>query len=358
MTRRLLLLNGFAAIMVVLNHAASYGLSAMFQWSQQRAGLAPSYDQIGSLPYYILFMIHELAEFAIPSFLFVSGFFVTFTLKGSRSELTWDTLIPRIKKLILPFLFWSAVVAALLQRIPPRIEQILIMYYYIPLIIQYFLLSPLLVRIARKQWKLLLIVTAVIQLGIAGLRAFQVLEIDWPGLDLLIRLTPIWFFPGRIFYFSIGVVAGLHLQPFTSWLSRAKWYLLFATVGFLGLGLLEYHWLTQLSGKPWIVPQFSGISRALFAVSFVLTFLAFNNISYPLSNRISGLGEKSLGIYFVNTPAIYVAGWFIYRQMPWILNAHFLYQVVLILFGLGIPLLLMALTMKSPARRVYHYVFG
>jgi hypothetical protein len=359
MTRKLLFLNGLAALMVVLNHSASYGLNALFLWTDRYLDVSvPNFDQYGSLAYYILFVIHELAEFAIPAFLFVSGFFIAFAARTSVEGIKWEFVFSRIKKLIIPFIIWSVVMIVILQRFPPSIRQILTLYYYVPLIIQYYLLAPLLVPLAKNRWKLLLVVTALIQLGLEGLRLLRLLGVDFPGMELIIRLTPVWFFPGRIFYFSIGLVAGVHVKMFGDWLKRNKWILLFSSVILFLLSITEYEYLVRLLQEKWLIPRYSGIFRALYAIAFTLAILAFDKIPIPYREKISQLGGKSLGIYFANYPALYVVASLMYYLTPMILGYPLVYQAILITVGLGGSLLMMWIVKKSPVRKAYPYIFG
>jgi hypothetical protein len=359
MTKRLLLLNGLAALMVVLNHSASYGLNALFFWTDRYRDVSvPNFDQFGSIAYYVLFIVHEIAEFAIPAFLFVSGFFIAFTARTSTTGLKWEAVFSRIRKLIPPFILWSVVVMILLRNFPPTFRQVMTVYYYIPLIIQYYLLAPFLIPLARNHWRSLLIVTGCIQLGLESVRLLALLGVDIPGLQLIIDLTPIYFFPGRIFYFSIGLIAGLHVQGFSQWIKQARWLLFGGSIVFLTLSIIEYEFLAELLQKPWLVPYYSGVLKVLYAVGLTLSILAFDQVRIPFAAQISAVGAKSLGIYFVNTPVLYVVGTLLYYFAPAILGLPFLYQAILITFGYGIPLLLMAIVAKTPARKMYHYVFG
>jgi fucose 4-O-acetylase-like acetyltransferase len=345
--------------MVVLNHSASYGLNALFFWTDRYLQVSvPNFDQYGSLAYYILFFIHEVAEFAIPAFLFVSGYFIAFAARTNEAGIKFDFISSRIKKLISPYIVWSIIVIIVLQRFPPTLNQVLTVYYYIPLIIQYYLLSPLLVPLARDRWKLLLICTAIIQFGLESLRLLSLLGVDLPGMDLIIRLTPIWFFPGRIFYFSIGLVAGMHVQEFGQWLSRSKWILLSSSVVMFALSIAEYEYLTNLLQDQWLVPKYSGLFRALFAVTFTLSILAFDKIPIPYPQKFANLGGKSLGIYFANTPILYIVASFMYYLTPRLLGMPLVYQAILITAGLGGSLLMMTFVKKSPARKAYPYIFG
>lgn len=359
MTKRLLPLNGLAALMVVLNHSAFYGLYALFFWTDRyRQVSVPNFDQFGSPAYYALFFIHELAEFAIPAFLFVSGFFIAFAARTEQGELKWEFILSRIKRLILPFLLWSVIIAVLLQRLPPTFRQVMTIYYYVPLIIQYYLLSPLLIPLARKNPQLFLLGAAVIQLGLESLRLFALLGINFPGMHFLIEATPIYFFPGRIFYFSIGLVGGMHLESFGHWLTRARWMLLMISGSLLLLSMAEYEYLAAILDRKWLVPEYSGIFRALFAVAFTLSLVSFDKLPLSFSAKLSRLGSKSLGIYFINTPALYVVGLLLYHFFPGILGIPVVYQAILIAFGLGIPLLIMEILKKFPDKRIYHLAFG
>jgi hypothetical protein len=89
-----------------------------------------------------------------------------------------------------------------------------------------------------------------------------------------------------------------------------------------------------------------------------LCFLAFDTISIPFQKQLSNIGGKSLGIYLANIPVVYATAVLLYRFAPWTLGYQVIYQLILITFGLGVPLLMMRLIRQSPARRYYRYVFG
>jgi fucose 4-O-acetylase-like acetyltransferase len=363
MTKRLLLLNGIAAILVVVNHTAYYGFIAMFNWADRYRGVAvPNFDQVGSVSYYVLFIAHQVAEMAIPAFLFVSGFFIAFAARASRSGLTWEMVWSRSRKLIPPFLIWTTIFTTINYFSPLEvtinIRYLLERYYYIPLIIQLYFLSPLLVRLVKRNWLLALLITAMIQFGTQALRHTVYLGLDFPGRNLLIDLTPVWFFPGHIFYFTIGVVAGTYLQQFSQVIVRFRWILLAAAIAFLTLTIIEYELIATIAGKNWLGYAFSGISRNLYAVFAVLAFLAFDKVRLPYPEKLSELGTKSLGIYLLNMPAMHLVALFFYWVVPWILGVQLLLQPILFITGLGVPLIIMNLFNRPRTRVAYHYLFG
>lgn len=358
MVRRLLLLNGLATLGVAVHHAAAYGFLAMFNWTNAYRDVAvPNYDMMGSASYYALIFIRQLDSFAIPSFLFVSGFFVAFA-SGSSGKMKWDAVKSRVLKFIAPFLLWTILFFVMQPTLPRTVNIFLRTYYYIPLAIQYYLLSPYLGPLAKKHWKALLIGTAVIQIVVMSLGYFNYFRLDFPGMQTAIQLTPTWFFPSRIFYFSLGLVAGFHRKLFAQWFAKTKYVLLGSLVFFLVMSMVEYQIVDNAIADRWLGPNFIGVFRTLYATTFSLTFLAFDKVKWPFEKELNKLGGMSLGVYLVNTPAIYVASSLIYKFAPVILGIQIVYQPILIVAGVAVPVLLMNLLGKSPVRGYYQYVFG
>jgi probable poly-beta-1,6-N-acetyl-D-glucosamine export protein len=355
--KRLLILNGISAFMVVTNHSAIYGINALLSW-RYGSGAEPHFESIGTLQYNILFTIHHIAEFAIPAFLFVSGYFIAFIAKSSTPGLIWDYAKSRIKKLIVPYMIWSFITnVILLRRIPPTINEILSMYYFIPLVVQYYLLSPLIIRLAQKRWLLLLVITAVFQFSTDVIRLLQLLNIDFPGFNLFISFARVWLFPGRILYFSIGVVAGVYQQEFSEWVKKFRWYIFAVMLISLALSFIEYAWVSRVTGIEGLT-GFRGVTKILFSISLILCYFGFDNLKLPYQNWLSELGGKSLAIYLIHTPAIYTIASLMYYFSPWVLSYQILYQSILIVTGLSVPLLMMASFRKPLVRKFYPLIYG
>ncbi|MFZ0544607.1 MAG: acyltransferase [Candidatus Promineifilaceae bacterium] len=361
MARRLLLLNGLAAACLPLFHAVVYGFQAMFLWTNQyRLVDVPNYDQLGSITYYIMLTIRQLSGFSIPAFLFVSGFFIAFLASGSNTHISKEAIFQRIRVLVIPFLIWTTILFILLMERPQSLEDLLRPYYYIPLIIQYYLLSPLLVPLARKNWKLLLLAVALLNILLQLAEYLTIFHLDVPGRAFLLRTTPIWFFPGRLFWFVFGFVVSQHLSEIKPWLIRYRRPLFVAMILFGIASVVEYAVVNQLATPgEWLGPNFTGFGRDFFSLAVLLVFIAYDKAKYPLKSQLTDLGIKSLGIYLVNTPAIFVISALIYHKLPWIMGQPILYQGLLFIFGLGVPLLLMSIIIKLPIiRPSYRFLFG
>ena len=368
MAKRLLLLNGLAIVSVILFHSAGFGFTAMFSWAHRyKAVSSPNYDQIGTAPYYAFRLAEQFTVFSIPAFVFVSGFFVAF-LAGRTRTVDPKAIGARVKSLLVPYFLWSAIALlglALQGRIFSGLQYVgLILtgathpvYYFVPLLVQYYLLSPLIVSLVRWKWKLMLIATGLWQILVYLLQYPIVLGIDAPVVKALAAALPKWFFPVYLGWFTFGVVTGLQSETFRRTLDRLKWFLLSGVVVFFTLGFFEWELLLQASGQPWIENRGTLID-ALYAASFILSFIAFSDVQLPFSESLAALGAKSYGIYLVHSLAMEYFSRSLYHFAPWVLGHQVLFQPMLITVGLAVPLVMMVIIRRSPSRTLYPSVFG
>ena len=371
MIRRFLLLNGLATLGVVLNHAVPWGFIAMFWWTHRYMPVeVPNFDQMGSTTYYVLRAIEQLIMFSIPAFLFVSGFFVSVTTGRKRRTVAPSMVGNRLLYLIIPYLLWTAVIFALdfAQGIvysgQGYLTRILTggatpAYYYVPLLTQLYLLSLLLVPAARSRPGLLLGITAVIQLTIQTIIYLDTLQIGLAVIEPLLFLTPSWFFPGHLFWFTAGIVIGFHTKAFQQFIGRVKWGMVTAVVILFVVGIIEWELILGYSPADWLSPR-NTIIDSLYAIAFISAFLAFDKLTLPRSKELGDLGGKSYGVYLVHMPVLELTARGIYQLIPALLAYQIIMQPILIVTGLGVPLLLMAIVNASwsPIRPYYRYIFG
>lgn len=371
MVRRFLLLNGLAIICAVVYHASGWGFTAMFWWTHRYADVAvPNFDQMGSAGYYALRAVEQLIIFAVPAFLFVSGFFIAFAAGRTKGNVRWSTVVARIRTLFIPYLLWSLLIwtadFAQGERYAPLTYLEMLVtgrtaspYYFVPLLIQFYLLSPLLAPLAKRRGLILLVVSAVIQLSIRALIFLNTIESLPPAFEPLMPLTASWFFPGHLFWFSFGIVAGLHLDTLKALLPRIKWPALILALILYPLGILEWEWVLRTSSETWIAAR-ETVLDSFFALAAILAFLAFSEVKIPFTDELSDLGSKSFGIYLAHSPVLEYTARAIYLLAPWLLASQFLLQPILVAMGLGIPLLLMHLanSERLPVRSYYQYIFG
>ena len=230
-------------------------------------------------------------------------------------------------------------------------------YYFVPLIIQFYFLSPLLVRFARTHAQLVLLITALIQFSVQTLKYLAIWGVDFSSFNAFHTITANWFFPSHIFWFSLGIALKYNLPTLKKWLARYKWGLLGLTLVLIPIGMIEWELILRHSPDVWVATKHTLVDE-LYALSFLLSFLSFDKISIPRSKNISEIGSKSFGIYLAHSPVLEYASRGIYNLIPWVLGYQILFQPILIILGLGIPFGLMKLLERSPARRAYTYIFG
>ena len=359
MTRRLLLLNGLAVLAVAIHHASGFGFQAMFDWTNVYMDVAvPNYDQVGGWQFWGIVLTQQVDNFALPAFMFVSGFFAAFMARGT-APMTWSTVWGRVRTLLIPFAIWTAVFFIFFQRsLPNNINELFDRYYYIVLLCQYYVLSPFLIPLIRKNPVIMLVVAALLEFGRQGIRYWHVFEPDIINTQLLINLSPKWLVPTLFFWFTFGVIVGFNRQKFGETLPKYKWHIFAVWATLIVITIVEYNMVSNVTGKGWLGPYFGGLSRHLYSISFILLFLAFDNITLPFSKQLADLGSKSLGVYLVHARVMFVVAVLMYKFTPALLGIQMVYQLVLIIAGISASLLLMRLVRMSPAKNYYRYLFG
>jgi peptidoglycan/LPS O-acetylase OafA/YrhL len=368
MVRRLLYLNGLAILGVVLFHSAGMGFVAMFSWAHRY--LPPtvsSASQIGSPAYYALRLIEQVSMFSLPAFLFVSGYFIS-VQAGRTGNIRWSAIWSRIRTLLIPFLLWSLVTITLVvlegKRYGP-LEFIWVwltgqaneVLYFVPLLIQFYLLAPFFVRAIRWNWKVVLPILALIQILVLILPYPRSLGIDTAWSNQLMYLIPKWIFISRIFWFPLGIAVGFHISKVGEWLSKYHLWLLGSALILIPIGMIEWEYLFHTSGIDWLSTRETVID-GLYALMAIFGVLGLENNRLVGMQIMSDMGAKSYGIYLIHAIAITYIAKLIYHFAPALLGYQIILQPVFVIAGLGIPLLMMYIVEHLPIRRFYVYLFG
>jgi hypothetical protein len=366
-TRRLLYLSGLAILGTVLYHSVGWAFVGMFWWADRYAGVAvPDFTQIGSASYYVLRAAEQIIIPSVPSFLFVAGVFAAFASGNSHGTRGWGWIVQRLITLLIPYAIWSLATLAGNFALGDRPSGMALLrmllvggvspgFYFIPLLCQLYVLSPILVPLARRHWRWLLLGTALLEIAAQTARYAANLNLGVPGL--LAALTPSWFFPGNVFWFAFGVVMGIHSTKLIGGIVRARWVWLTGAALLLIPGIVEWELLLRASGETWLGSAETLLDN-VYTMLFLLAFLGFEAVRLPGLTRVSSLGSKAYGIYLVHGLALTMAAKTIYALAPGILAIPLAFVLVLAACGVGLPLALMAIVRRSPARRAYSYLFG
>jgi fucose 4-O-acetylase-like acetyltransferase len=370
MNKRLLSLSGLAIIAVVMNHASHSGFIAMFWWTDQYLPVTvPNYDQMGSLAYYGLVAAQKLGVFAVPAFLFIMGMFLSYAERGSKSHLNWTMVRRRIQNLLPPYLIWTIVYFlvefAIGNRQSPVDYALSVVtisrsvFFYIPLVIVYYLISPILVPIAKKRTTLTLsIASGILVLGVVS--GYVHLYARMNGLRNSFLSSSVSYLLERqvfeyFFYYVFGFIAGVNKERLKTFITRYRWLLLGVTIIAYFGAVVEAEWVYQSADVLWRSRTLT-FPSAVFSISFILTFLAFEKSKLP--NFLYQLGTNTLGIYLIHKTVLLVMPKIVYHVLPIVLGIQIVYIPILILSGIGIPLLIMMATRKLPSRKFYRLLFG
>lgn len=368
MVRRFLLLNGISIVSVVLFHAAGWGFTAMYSWVGRYMPGA-TMGSIGRTPeYYGLNVLVQFGVFAIPAFLFVSGYFVSAVYSRLELPESWRRLLPRIGVLVVPYLVWSAV--ALAGRVAegrlgflPNLPVIVLTgratpaYYYVPLLIQLYLLAPLLVRWARRRPTLMLVAFLLLQLAIYAKNYAALL---WPESQLIgsvVQLIPKWLFVSYLFWFSAGILTSSHIRLVERWTAKFQRVAGYAVAGLFILGYLEWELLGRGTGQIWM-PHYETLIDGLYSAAVIAGILGWVSAPKGLTRWLNALGERSYAIYLIHPIVMEYAARGVYRFLPGLLPEGWFIEGLLISLGLGLPLLLIAVVRRGQFRIAYPYLFG
>lgn len=348
MSRQFSAFRGLAILLVVINHAVTLSFLAVMEH-----GYPASSDAVRV----VLVSLKTLGVIAVPIFLFLSGGYLAYALQAGRSGQAYRTVLLGLRFIIVPYLLWSLIFYGLLYLLDGRLltptealKQLIVGYPYnfIPLLVFFYLLAPLLLPIARRlPWLLL-----------AGLAAYQLYSIavlqpgslgfslpEWAsGFTLpVLRLTiALWGI-----FFPLGLVFGVHALLLTPRLRQLRWPLVAgAVVTYLAAVLNELSML-----------RFP-LAELLCPVFAVLLMPVVTREAIPWFRQVERLGKRAYGIYLTNLIFLSLALEAAVRWAPWLFQWLWLLVPVLIATAIAGEALLQAGLARISGRSVQRWVFG
>lgn len=352
MNRQFVALSGLAMVLIVLNHAVHMSLEFPAELG---------YTLVTGWPRFLLTLLQSFGVFAVPVFLFISGSFVAYAAAAASrtaSPISLKFIWSGLRHILWPYLLWSVVFYAVIylqygQQFTPTgyLKNLIIGYpfHFVPLLILFYIASPLLIPLARRYGALLLIATGIIQLALLNIREPGMFYFEFPS------------FASRIFppvignsvadwgiYFPMGLVFSLHAAALKPHLLRWRWLFVAATAAIFILGLLHVQNIVTASWARFLCPV-----PLLFVIPVV------NRRDIPAVAQLEMVGKRSYGLYLTHLIVIDLLLVLIRFTFPTLLNYQLLLVPILFSAGLALPLLLMNLaSQRAQTRRVYRYVFG
>jgi surface polysaccharide O-acyltransferase-like enzyme len=268
-------LRGLAIIAVIAIHAS-------------RTGIQSGEDSIN---FYVAILWKNIWSYAVPLFISISGYFL-----AKKSFYQWHDyfafLGKQIPRVYLPMFFWSLVflsVAMMNSNTTITNELVKLItfqsagpYYFIALIIQYYLLLPVLKKFANVEG---LIISIVIS-------CFTVAVIFYVRYFIGIEL-PLIIYAGNCLTWVMFFVLGLYLGQGKQ-IKVSNILLISLILGFYLLSCLEAYLLVQWFHKP------TANKLSSFFYAFSLIVYLFKNKDLIRTNVLKELGRLSFGIYLVH----------------------------------------------------------
>jgi len=308
--------------------------------------------------YYILLVLKQLGIFAVPTFLFVSGCFFSYAARGSNPpKLSWKVVGTGLRHLLWPYLFWSVAFYILIYfrwdvaYTPLGYLKNLAVgfpFHFVPLIAFYYLLSPFLVRFARRFGLALIAVIGLYQLVLINVVFPGTLGVTFPAwthvfAPPVLRTTlALW-----AIYFPLGMVYSMNAKHVLPRLERARWAFLIITIVFFVISLMDVFSVFRFPLASYICPT-----------TFVLFATTIRRESIPQVRTLERIGKKSYGLYLSSLLFLEIVLLGIHLFAPGLFNYPALLPPILFTLTTGVVLTTMNGFTRLPTRTMYRHVFG
>jgi probable poly-beta-1,6-N-acetyl-D-glucosamine export protein len=349
MNRQFGALSGLAIVLIVLNHSIEWAISAPVQYG---------YPPVAGWQNYLLITLKELGVFAVPTFLFISGSFVAYAAQGEPPRLSRKFMFSSLRHIVIPYVIWSIVFYVFIYfmlddryTLIGYIKNLLVgyPYHFVPLLVFYYIISPLIVRIGKsKMGILMLVLIGLYQLVLIDLLHPGILGFTFPkSASFLAVKVPRTTLAEWAIYFPLGLVYGLQVRKWIPWLHRLKWVFIVLTMLLFGIGLLDAFSIIR-----------APLALMLCPFTLVILLPIIKRDSIPWVRSFERVGRRTYGIYLTHLPFLNLLLYGLASWLPWLFRFAVLTSALFFIVGFGIPLFIMESLAKSPAKQAYRYVFG
>lgn len=374
MNKRLLLLNGLAIIAVIVSHVAGWGQGIMTSEKWQSVFLAiglKGFDRFPGIAYNLTTIIRMLANFAVPSFFFVTGFFIAYAERGSDTSFSYRVVFARIGRLMIPYTIWSVVLFAIgrfvFNDIFSPIQYLWIFFsigaelhlYYVPALILFYLVIPPLLPLIHRRPLPAVVIAAFLQIGLVifnWMTTYRLVTINLPDPFSVQPWFPTWWVSKWVLFGTLGIICGFAPLWFSKFLEKNKKlhfgaaFLLFLLLASVELAAR----LTDLIG----FELAARLTEIVYGVFFILFFLSSSVEKSSIAKVLYWLSGRIYGIYMLHYPVLIFLAHGLGLVIPFMLGYQILYQPILFAVSLAIPILAMQFVSRTPLRRYYRYLFG
>ncbi len=277
-------------------------------------------DTIG---FYCLIVWRNFWNFSVPLFLSISGYFLA--KKSFVETRDYHNFISKqIPRVYWPLLFWSIIwfLLAIVNKSSISSELVKLVtfqssgpYYFIALIVQYYLLLPILKYLANFKG----LVASVIVSCIAIFLIFYIRYFSASDLPLIM-------YAGNFLTWLVFFVFGLYLGSGNKIIISNK-NLFIGVVCFYFFSILESYFLTEWFNQP--KDAVTAIKFSSFSYSLALIAYLFKNQGIIHSNLLQKVGSYSFGIYLTHMFTLNLEQRALHKFLPNLDQVLLLHQVAL-----------------------------
>jgi len=350
MYKQFVALSGFAMILILLNHSSTFvttipqmlGDPVSVEWQQS-----------------VLAVFQVLGIIAVPVYFVVSGSFLAYAYQGMAKERSkfFKFIGSSVERILWPYLIWSTLFYLMIYFLfNIRLnwfdygKDLLVGYPYnfVPLLVFYYLVSPVVIWVGRRYPHLLLGVIFLYQLTLLNLLSPGILGFIFPEWvsrfrpPIIARTMADW-----AIFFPIGIVYGLEKAKVIPW--AIKYKRVFIVIFFVAMML-------SILDKIAIIrfPQASHFAP----LAFICLLPAIDRNSIPLVRRLEQIGKRSYGFYLTQIIILDLILFLVHILKPEMFTYPILLTILCFPVALFVPWGLMIQMAKPPTNRVYAYLFG
>lgn len=323
---------GFAIIAVVAIHVIDNSLS----WADLLGGAWRSH---------IAILYRQSLNFAVPAFIFISGYWMSKkhieSLEGYKTFLT-----RRLSRVLVPYLFWSAILLGYeaikthnidVQQITFKLltGRATTVYFFIIVISQFYIITPLLQYINRKRYGLIL----VIILNVISLLSAYLGRLYFNYWTPVSSAFYLW-----IIFYEIGLLVGSSdSKKFAT--KKVRFFILPAVLVCLLISAQETSILLSRYNDSYFAIAPVKYSSFLYSVCIIIAFLHIRKRLSPRPKFLAALGYYSFGIYLIHIPILNQVANLIQKSST-IYSFQSLYQLTVVLITIAICFILIDVARK------------
>lgn len=348
MNRQFPAFRGIAILLVIINHSIVLSLRTASEYKLSKPGIVETN---------ILLFIKEMGVIVVPTFLFLAGSFMVYSLSNKSILKAYKMLMPPLKNAITPYLIWSFVFYVMVYllhgenyNIFGTIKNLLVGYPYnfVPILLFYILLSPLILKAAEKHPLFTMLIFSVIQIILANITFPGIIGFKFPEF-MNILAPPILKIPLALWavFYPFGIVFTLHKAKIQPWLKKNGWLIATAALGLYLVASLQESGYLRFRAAEWLLPVF-----------VIPLYTIVERKKIPFVSFLEKAGKRSYGIYLLNIILISTFVYLTANYLPWLYQIFSLHVLIISLLTLGSSYLLMNAVEKRAGRNVYRIIFG